>query len=71
MLETVNTLRETEPLEPIYASKYLDSACLDHINDVIHHEIMGHEGSDGSTLSDRIERYGQWRGVVGKLLIST
>ena len=26
----------------------------------------GHNGTDGSSMSDRIERYGQWEGTIGE-----
>lgn len=41
-------------------------AARDHANDIGPKGIVGHSGSDGSTMTDRIERYGEWMGHVGE-----
>lgn len=41
-------------------------AARDHAEDIGPKGIAGHEGSDGSTMQDRIERYGDWSGYIGE-----
>lgn len=46
--------------------KYLSKACADHINDLGPKGLTGHTGSDGSSVDQRIERYGEWGGKIGE-----
>jgi uncharacterized protein YkwD len=44
----------------------LTAAASDHANDIGPKGITGHTGSDGSSMTDRIERYGEWMGHIGE-----
>jgi len=44
----------------------LEKAALDHTADLSKNNLTGHDGSDGSTTRDRIERYCQWFGRMGE-----
>ena len=47
-------------------SPQLDAAALEHANDCEKHNHISHNGSDGSTVSDRINKYGKWDGFMGE-----
>lgn len=47
-------------------SKGLECAARDHVKDTGPKGVTGHTGTDGSSMSDRIERYGEWDVTVGE-----
>ena len=55
-----------KPLKPFEISQSLNLAAQDHAKDLAKNGITGHKGSDGSSLSDRVERrtQGQWSGSM-------
>eukprot|EP01035_Chromulina_nebulosa_P018236 gene18236-23908_t len=64
--ETADYLRTLKPITSITASIYLENASLDHGSDISFNNIFSHTGSNGASLRDRVERYGQWRGSLGE-----
>jgi uncharacterized protein YkwD len=56
LIDSHNRLREEMKLAPLKANPKLESAALAHARDMAWHEKMAHEGSDGSTPAQRIER---------------
>ena len=44
----------------------LTHSAKDHTDDIGPKGIAGHDGSDGSHMSDRIERYGEWMVTIGE-----
>jgi uncharacterized protein YkwD len=62
VIEAVTFLRNTAPLPPLQVSPFLSETTIDHIDDMLANNLMGHESSNGFTLKDRIEKYCQWRG---------
>lgn len=59
--ETIQFLRSQVPLAPLELSQGMTMAARDHANDRGPQGLMGHQGSDGSTVSDRLDRYGSWQ----------
>jgi acetylornithine deacetylase/succinyl-diaminopimelate desuccinylase-like protein len=60
-LENVlDILRSTPPLPLFVRHEGMDKASSDLIEDQLKSGITGHQGSDGSSSTDRISRYGQW-----------
>ncbi|CAD8171141.1 unnamed protein product [Paramecium pentaurelia] len=64
--ELIAFLQKQQPLQPLTYDKGLEQACIDHVNDTGPKGVCGHTGTDGSSLSDRIERYGEWNGKIGE-----
>lgn len=44
----------------------LERAARVHVDDVGAHDLLGHEGSDGSAPDQRVSRFGEWSGVVAE-----
>jgi uncharacterized protein YkwD len=58
VLEAHNKARAEEKLPPLETDPKLAAAARAHSEDMATHDKMTHEGSDGSTASQRIERQG-------------
>jgi uncharacterized protein YkwD len=70
VLDTINALTNLKPLKPMEVSSYLEASSMDHASDLIINNIFSDDGSDGSKLNDRVERYCVWRGVSGENIVS-
>jgi uncharacterized protein YkwD len=53
-------------LPPFKFSKGLYFASKDHAVDIGDNGLASHEGSDGSRMVDRIERYGEWKKSIAE-----
>ena len=58
--EAIRFLSVQKSVPKLNYSEELSKAAKDHANDIGEHNLHGHDGSDGSMLSDRIERYTEW-----------
>lgn len=56
--EAINALLATTSMPPLTWSNGLTKAALDHVLDTGPKGLTGHTGSDGSTMTSRIQRYG-------------
>lgn len=65
---TIDLLYQTQPLPPLQACGELESAALDHANDTEINNLVGHVGTDGSSTSNRILKYGIWDIKIGENL---
>lgn len=50
-------------------SPSLSRAAADHVRDTGSRGLTGHRGADGSSLSQRIERYGSWSGHIAENIV--
>ncbi|CEG40143.1 CAP domain [Plasmopara halstedii] len=65
MLAAVNKQRATEGLSPLCLNNKLHMSAQSHSDDMAAHDYMGHVGSDGSTMSDRITQTTyEWEAVA-------
>lgn len=72
--EALAFLKDQVPLAPVEVPQN-DTARLgmflaaqDHLVDRGENGMIGHEGADGSSSSDRVQRYGLWSGTVGEVM---
>jgi uncharacterized protein YkwD len=59
--EAIEFLQAQQPMPALEWHDGLASAVNDLASDLGPKGVIGHVGSDGSSMSDRIERYGQWQ----------
>jgi uncharacterized protein YkwD len=55
--ECIRALSSARSLEPLDPSEALSAAAADHVRDTGHKGIVGHTGSNGSSMVDRIRRH--------------
>ena len=58
--EAIRFLSIQKPVPKLTYSEELSKAAKDHAIDIGEHNLLGHDGSNGSMLSDRIEKYTEW-----------
>ena len=58
--EAMRFLALQKPVPELIISEELSKAAKDHAIDMGENGLIGHDGSDGNMLSDRIERYSEW-----------
>jgi hypothetical protein len=59
--ELYDELLKTPSRAVLQPKKGLSQAAKDHVTDTGPKSIIGHTGSNGSSMSDRINRYGTWK----------
>jgi len=64
--ECIDYLRNAKPVPELTLTDGMCNACKDHANDIGPKGQVSHSGSDGSSFSKRLERYGDWMGTVGE-----
>ena len=64
--DAVRFLQRATPLPPLESSRGLTLAALSHVEDQGSRGGFGHAGRDGAHSSQRIARYGEWRGAAGE-----
>ena len=57
---------EADAVSALAPSETLSRAARRHVADIGSHGLVGHEGSDGSTVKMRVEREGAWEGLLGE-----
>lgn len=62
----IKYLKSVRPAAPLEWSDVLSKAAQAHVDDIGPKGLMGHDSSDGSDASARIEKYGQWSGQLGE-----
>lgn len=61
--EAINFLKSAKAVGKLTLNEALCKSAYDHAKDLGTNGDMDHTGSDGSTTSDRIERYTSWEGL--------
>jgi uncharacterized protein YkwD len=62
----INDLSRRQGMPPLLPAKGLFLAAKDHAADTGPKGITGHTGTDGSSMGQRINRYGKWDGSAGE-----
>ena len=66
--ESIQYLKSIKPVQELIYSEEISKACRDHIYDIGSKGLTNHIGSDGSNITDRIEKYCEWDGIVAENL---
>jgi len=64
--EAIDSLKKTEPLPSLELSKGLSNAAQSHANDTGDKGIVGHIGSNESTIQERLEKFGKWSKCIAE-----
>ncbi|HNR86959.1 MAG TPA: CAP domain-containing protein [Spirochaetota bacterium] len=64
--ETIDFLKSAKPLPPFVPSPGMSRAAKDQVNDTGPKGLTGHQGTDGSSVGSRLNRYGTWRRSCGE-----
>jgi uncharacterized protein YkwD len=64
--EAIVFLKQVKPVGPLDMSVGLSRAARDHVDDLGPKGQVGHGGTDGSTPSERVTRYGDWDVTTGE-----
>ncbi|ODA66273.1 Cysteine-rich secretory protein family protein [Methyloligella halotolerans] len=64
--DAINAYRETKGLKPLAVNAQLNQAAQIQAEDLAKRDLLDHDGSDGSTPSDRVKRTGYVAGLTGE-----
>jgi uncharacterized protein YkwD len=64
--EAIQFLKKVKPLEALNYDERLSKACEDHVKDIGPKGLLTHDGTDGKTMSDRVEDYAEWDTCCGE-----
>ncbi len=64
--EAARFLRKVKPVPSLAPSRGLSLAAKDHVREQGPRGAIGHRGRDGSTIADRLKRYGRWQTAFGE-----
>ena len=66
--DCIKFLEKQKPIGTLVLNDNLSKAAQDHCNDIGPKGLTDHDGSDGNTVTDRIEKYLQWDQTVAENL---
>jgi len=66
--EAAREMQETLPMPTLSVSAALSRAASDHALDQSSSGALGHQGKEGSSPTERVQRYGRWERVVGEVI---
>jgi hypothetical protein len=64
--EAIDFLKTQTAVGALSHNYHLSNSCRDHVIDIGPKGLASHDGSDGSNVSDRIERYAEWDGALAE-----
>ena len=68
VVNTINALSGLPSVPPLIPSRGISLAARDHTLDTGPRGIVGHTGSDGSSVGQRMSRHGRWGGWTGETM---
>ena len=66
VIEAICFLRSAPSAAPLNLSRGMSLGARQHVKDQGPRGGRGHQGSDGSSVADRVNRYGTWQRTVGE-----
>src|SRR5215831_2097164 len=66
VIEAIRFLRSTPSAPPLNLSRGMSLGARQHVKDQGPRGGTGHQGSDGSRVANRVNRYGTWQRTVGE-----
>ena len=66
--EAAREMEAISPMPTLSVSTALSRAARDHTLDQSSSGALGHEGKEGSSPTERVQRYGRWERVVGEVI---
>ena len=64
--DAIRFLKTQKPVPELSLSEDITKACRVHIEDIGPKGMTTHEGSDGSNISDRVEKFCEWDGAIAE-----
>ena len=64
--EAIEVVNSQKPTGILFSSQGMKQAAKDHCFDIGKHGLVSHIGTDGSRMSDRINRYGTWYSSIAE-----
>ena len=64
--DAIKFLQTTKPLPPLRLSQGLYLAAQSHLKDQSSSGGVGHQGSDSTSIEQRVKPYGTWQGGIGE-----
>jgi len=64
--DAIKSLQTTKPLPPLRLSQGLYLAAQSHVKDQSSSGGVGHQGSDSTSIEQRVKPYGTWQGGIGE-----
>ena len=66
VLQAISFQKAAQPMTKLSLSKGLVQAAKDHCYDIGRQGMISHTGSDGSSMGERMERYGSWNVAIAE-----
>jgi uncharacterized protein YkwD len=66
LYEAIDTLKAAPSLPALELSRGLSTAARDHLRDQSQADTVSHTGHNGSSLAERVNRYGRWEVGLGE-----
>lgn len=66
--DAIDFLKAQAPVSQLRNSESMTKAAKEHSDDMSQNGVTGHNGTNGSTMAKRVERYGKWKGGLSENL---
>lgn len=67
-IDAINFLKKQNPVATLQYDERLERSARDHVNDLGPKGLASHEGSNGASIYDRIEKYCEWDKICSEII---